>query len=112
MHTISVHSYAAERWLMKQHLTVWLLVVQVWKTLFDLGESQKGRDEIAKAMRVCRKLLKSTDDVAALADWASSAWDYMVSSCKIVHVPGDLHASLEPNVALSNLGEGLSGGVI
>lgn len=85
---------------------------QVWKTLFDLGESQKGMDEIAKAMRVCPKLLKSTDDVAALADWASSAWDYMVSTCMILHIHGDLHAPLETNVASSHLYEGLSAGVI
>ncbi len=54
-------------------------VVQVWKTLFDLGESEKGRDDITEAMRVCPKLLESSADVAALADWASSAWDYMAS---------------------------------
>ena len=29
-------------------------------------------------MRVCPKLLETPDDVAQLADWASSAWDYMV----------------------------------
>lgn len=55
------------------------VVMQVWKTLFELGESKKGRGEITEAMRVCPDLLKSTDDVAALADWASSAWDYMAS---------------------------------
>lgn len=55
------------------------LVVQVWKNLFELGESEKGRGEITEAMRVCPDLLKSSDDVAALADWASSAWDYMAS---------------------------------
>ena len=91
---------------------MWSLVGQVWKTLFDLGESQKGRDDIANAMRVCPKLLKSTDDVAALADWASSAWDYMVSSCKILHNPDDLHAPLRTNVASSHPYEGLSAGVI
>ena len=85
---------------------------QVWKTLFDLGESQKGRDEIAEAMRVCPKLLKSTDDVAALADWASSAWDYMVSSCKMLNIPGKLLAPLKFNSASSHLYEGLSAGVI
>ena len=55
------------------------MAVQVWKTMFELGESEKGRGEITEAMRVCPDLLKSTDDVAALADWASSAWDYMAS---------------------------------
>ena len=55
------------------------VAVQVWKTLFELGESKKGRGEITEAMRVCPGLLKSTDDVAALADWASSAWVYMAS---------------------------------
>ena len=33
-----------------------------------------GRDRIAGAMRLCPALLNSSDDVAALADWASSAW--------------------------------------
>ncbi len=47
--------------------------------MFELGESKKGRAEITEAMRVCPDLLESTDDVAALADWASSAWDYMAS---------------------------------
>ena len=53
--------------------------MQVWKTLFELGESEKGRGEITEGMRVCPDLLESPDDVAALADWASSAWDYMAS---------------------------------
>ena len=53
--------------------------MQVWKDLFELGESEKGRGEITEAMRVCPDLLESPDDVAALADWASSAWDYMAS---------------------------------
>ncbi|CAK0734809.1 hypothetical protein CVIRNUC_000484 [Coccomyxa viridis] len=52
-------------------------VRQVWRTLFDLGESKKGREKIAEGMRVCPKLLETPDDVAQLADWASSAWDYM-----------------------------------
>ena len=58
-------------------------MLQVWRTLFDLGESEKGREEIAEGMRVCPKLLKTPDDVAQLADWASSAWDYMVSQCTL-----------------------------
>ena len=56
-----------------------LCVLQVWRSLFDLGGSIEGREEIAEGMRVCPELLKTPDDVAQLADWASSAWDYMVS---------------------------------
>ena len=58
-------------------------LLQVWRTLFDLGESKKGREKIAEGMRVCPKLLETPDDVAQLADWASSAWDYMVSQCSL-----------------------------
>ena len=32
---------------------------------------------------MCPKLLETPDDVAQLADWASSAWDYMVSQCTL-----------------------------
>ncbi len=56
---------------------------QVWKTLFELGESEKGRGEVTEAMRVCPDLLESPNDVAALADWASSAWDYMASPSRL-----------------------------
>ena len=51
---------------------------QAWSTLFGLGEDNSGRSKIAQAMRICPDLLTSSQDVAALADWASSAWDYMV----------------------------------
>ena len=54
------------------------LCVQAWSTLFGLGEDNSGRSKIAQAMRICPDLLTSSQDVAALADWASSAWDYMV----------------------------------
>ena len=66
---------------------------QVWKILFKLGESEEGREEITENMRVCPKMLKSSDDVAALADWASSAWDYMASH---------LASSLSENASSSN----------
>lgn len=50
-----------------------------WKTLFDWGETKQGRQRIARAMRLCGgvKKLRTKEDVAALADWAQSSWDYL-----------------------------------
>jgi hypothetical protein len=52
-------------------------MLQAWRTMFELGKNDSGRGRIEGAMRVCPRLLNSSDDVMALADWASSAWDYM-----------------------------------
>ncbi|BDA40679.1 Lysosomal Pro-X carboxypeptidase [Coccomyxa sp. Obi] len=52
-------------------------VRKAWSTLFEMGRNDSGRGKIETAMRVCPRLLNSSDDVMALANWASSAWDYM-----------------------------------
>ncbi|GAB4814859.1 hypothetical protein N2152v2_001905 [Parachlorella kessleri] len=53
-------------------------VRRAWKTLFKWGKSGGGRAAIGHAMRLCNdSSLDNKDDVAELADWASSAWDYM-----------------------------------
>lgn len=56
-----------------------LCLQRAWDTLFKWGRTEAGRGRIASAMRLCdNSAPKSTEDVDALADWASSAWDYMV----------------------------------
>jgi hypothetical protein len=51
---------------------------KAWPTLFEWGKSEEGRAAIARAMRICTDSLpESKEDVDDLADWASSAWDYM-----------------------------------
>ena len=50
------------------------MLPQAWSTLFGWGDDNSGRDRISGAMRLCPALLNSSADVAALADWASSAW--------------------------------------
>ena len=50
-------------------------VRRAWQTLFDQGKTAEGRGAIGRAMSLCpESLVDSEDDVAALADWASSAW--------------------------------------
>jgi lysosomal Pro-X carboxypeptidase len=54
-------------------------VRQAWQVLFELGETSKGREEIASAFSLCpnTSTLSSLEDVLALAFWAKSAFDYL-----------------------------------
>lgn len=48
------------------------------QALFTAGETNEGRAAAASAMRLCpAAALNSSADAAALADWLSSAWDYL-----------------------------------
>ncbi|KAK9801908.1 hypothetical protein WJX73_002094 [Symbiochloris irregularis] len=51
---------------------------KAWQALFDLGESQDGRTQIRKHMRLCDHApMNGPADAAALVEWAGSAWDYL-----------------------------------
>lgn len=53
-------------------------VREAWHALAAVGDSAKGRRAIGKAMRLCKdSSLDDAEDVAALRDWAASAWDYL-----------------------------------
>ena len=48
------------------------------QALFAAGETNDGRAAATSAMRLCpAAALNSSADAAALADWLSSAWDYL-----------------------------------
>lgn len=48
------------------------------QALFAAGETKEGRAAASSAMRLCPSAaLNSSADAAALADWLSSAWDYL-----------------------------------
>ncbi|KAK9809908.1 hypothetical protein WJX72_001411 [[Myrmecia] bisecta] len=53
-------------------------VRQSWQTLFGLGKDEEGRQTIRKAMNICHDAkLDGPEDVEALANWASGAFDYL-----------------------------------
>lgn len=48
------------------------------QALFSAGETDEGRAAATSAMRLCpTAALNTSADAAALADWLSSAWDYL-----------------------------------
>jgi len=46
------------------------------QTMFNLVQSDKGREEVSKSFRLC-KGLKSASEGEELVAWTSSAWDYL-----------------------------------
>jgi len=53
------------------------------QALFKAGETEEGCAAASAAMRLCPgAALNSSADAAALADWLSSAWDYL---CALPH---------------------------
>lgn len=52
-------------------------VRRVWPAMTKLGLTQEGRDQLAEAFALCKDTkLETESDVAALVDWAKSAYDY------------------------------------
>ena len=51
---------------------------EIVQALFAAGETNNGRAAATAAMRLCpAAALNTSADAAALADWLSSAWDYL-----------------------------------
>ncbi len=54
---------------------------KAWQQLKDWGDSEKGRDQIRRAMQLCPAAnLTNRDAVDELALWAQNAFDYLVRS--------------------------------
>lgn len=62
---------------------------KAWQTMFEWGKNKEGRRKIAESMRLCplekkkeekvedEEILKSKEDVEALARWGEEAWAYL-----------------------------------
>ena len=52
---------------------------RAWQQLRSLGSSARGRERVQREMRLCDdNPLQGEGDVQALADWAQSAYDFLV----------------------------------
>ena len=52
---------------------------RAWQQLRSLGSSAGGRERVQREMQLCNdNPLQGEADVQALAEWAQSAYDYLV----------------------------------